>query len=214
MLLIAHQMLNDLAHSIRNDIHWGLLMSNDLRWLKVDSFLAGGELLYRGGHMHPLGDSGKGGGDPGQLDVAANGTVVVTISGVNEVAFGKEDATEAEIREASRLARVSDFVGALPAEYETRIGDRGVLLSGGQRQRIALARALVKNPPILILDEATSMFDEESEASFLRDIEVALAQRTVIWITHRATCLELADRIVQLEAGKIREVQPHRELQL
>ena len=71
MLLVAHQMLNDLAHSIRNDIHWGLLMSNDLRWLKVESVLAGGEALYHGGHMHPLGDSGRGGGDPGGLDVAA-----------------------------------------------------------------------------------------------------------------------------------------------
>src|SRR5262249_26419815 len=63
MLLVAHQMLNDLAHSIRNDIHWGLLMSNDLRWLKVDSVLSGGEHLYRGGHMHPLGDAGRGGGE-------------------------------------------------------------------------------------------------------------------------------------------------------
>jgi cytochrome c peroxidase len=90
MLLVSHQMLNDLAHSIRNDIHWGLLMSNDLRWLKVESVLTGGDHLYRGGHMHPLGDSGRGGGDPGPLTVAAHGHVVVTISGVNEVAFGKE----------------------------------------------------------------------------------------------------------------------------
>src|SRR5205085_10716378 len=80
----------DLAHSIRNDIHWGLLMSNDLRWLKVESLLAGGEELYHGAHMHPLGEAGRGGGDPGALDVTADGTVVVAISGVNEVAFGKE----------------------------------------------------------------------------------------------------------------------------
>jgi YVTN family beta-propeller protein len=90
MLVVAHQMLNDLAHSDRNDIHWGLLMSNDLRWLKLDSVLTGGDHLYHGGHMHPLGQSGRGGGDPGSLDVAPDGTVVVTISGVNEVAFGKE----------------------------------------------------------------------------------------------------------------------------
>jgi cytochrome c peroxidase len=83
-------MLNELAHSIRNDIHWGLLMSNDLRWLRVDSVLAGSTELYRGAHMHPLGDSGRGGGDPGGLDVAPDGTVVVAISGVNEIAFGKE----------------------------------------------------------------------------------------------------------------------------
>ena len=90
MLVVAHQMLNDLAHSIRNDIHWGLLMSNDLRWLEVSSVLAGGERLYYGAHMHPLGDPGKGGGDPGGLDVSPDGLVCVTLSGVNKIAFGKE----------------------------------------------------------------------------------------------------------------------------
>jgi YVTN family beta-propeller protein len=90
MLLVAHQMLNELAHSIRNDIHWGLLMSNDLRWLKVESVMVGGKELYHGAHMHPLGEAGKGGGDPGGVDVAADGTVCVAISGVNQVAIGKE----------------------------------------------------------------------------------------------------------------------------
>jgi YVTN family beta-propeller protein len=90
MLIVSHQMLNELAHSIRNDIHWGLLMSNDLRWLKVESVLAGGKALYHGAHMHPLGEAGKGGGDPGAVDVAADGTVCVAISGVNQVAIGKE----------------------------------------------------------------------------------------------------------------------------
>ena len=90
MLMAAHQMLNELAHSIQNDIHWGLLMSNDLRWLKVDSVLAGGKQLYYGAHMHPLGEANRGGGDPGGLDVAPDGTVVVAISGVSEVALGKE----------------------------------------------------------------------------------------------------------------------------
>ncbi len=90
MLMASHQMLNDLAHSIQNDIHWGLLMSNDLRWMKIDSVLAGGKELYYGAHMHPLGEANRGGGDPGGLDVAADGTVVVAISGVSEVALGKE----------------------------------------------------------------------------------------------------------------------------
>lgn len=102
MLLVAHQMLNDLAHSIRNDIHWGLLMSNDLRWLRVDALLAGGDRLYRGGHMHPLGDAGRGGADPGGLAVAADGTVVVTLSGVNEVAFGKEEDFSMQRRKVGR----------------------------------------------------------------------------------------------------------------
>jgi YVTN family beta-propeller protein len=90
MLVVAHQLLNELAHSIRNDIHWGLLMSNDLRWLEVDAVLAGGKGLYHGAHMHPLGEAGKGGGDPGGLDIAADGTVCVAISGVDQVAIGKE----------------------------------------------------------------------------------------------------------------------------
>jgi YVTN family beta-propeller protein len=91
MLAAAHQMLNDLAHSIRNDIHWGLLMSNDLRWLEIDSLLAGGKKLYYGAHIHPLGDPGKGGGDPGGLAMAADGTVCVSLSGVDLVAIGRED---------------------------------------------------------------------------------------------------------------------------
>ena len=102
MLLISHQMLNDLAHSIRNDIHWGLLMTNDLRWLKIDSVIAGGEQFYRGGHMHPLGDAGRGGGDPGPLDVAADGTVVVAISGVSEIAFGQESNFSMQRRKVGR----------------------------------------------------------------------------------------------------------------
>lgn len=90
-ILVAHQMLNDLAHTIQNDVHWGMLMSNDLRWLKVESALAGGKELYHGAHMHPLGEPGKGSGDPGGLDVSAAGAVVVTLSGINHVTLGKED---------------------------------------------------------------------------------------------------------------------------
>ncbi len=90
-IVVAHQMLNDLAHTIQNDVHWGMLMSNDLRWLKVESALAGGKELYHGAHMHPLGEPGKGSGDPGGLDMSASGTVVVTLSGINHVTLGKED---------------------------------------------------------------------------------------------------------------------------
>lgn len=90
-MVVAHQMLNDLAHTIQNDVHWGMLMSNDLRWLKVESALAGGKELYHGAHMHPLGEPGKGSGDPGGLDMSASGTVVVTLSGINHVTLGKED---------------------------------------------------------------------------------------------------------------------------
>ena len=90
MLLIAHQMLNELAHTVRNDVHWGLLMSNDLRWLRLDLMLSGAKDLYKGGRMHPLGEAGSATGDPAGLAVAPNGTVVVTLGGVGEVAVGKE----------------------------------------------------------------------------------------------------------------------------
>ena len=91
MLLVGHQMLNELAHTVRNDVHWGLLMSNDLRWLKIESVLSGGQETYFGSHMHSLGEPGQGGGDPGGLEVAPDGTMIVTMGGAGQVAFGKED---------------------------------------------------------------------------------------------------------------------------
>jgi len=90
MLIVAHQMLNELAHTVRNDVHWGLLMSNDLRWLKLDSVLTAGSDLYAGAHMHPLGHAGSATGDPAGLAVASNGNVVVTLGGVGEIAVGSE----------------------------------------------------------------------------------------------------------------------------
>jgi cytochrome c peroxidase len=91
MLLIAHQMLNELAHTTNNDVHWGLLMSNDLRWLQLDSVLSPQADLYAGAHMHPLGHAGNATGDPSGLAVAANGTVVVTLGGIDELALGVEN---------------------------------------------------------------------------------------------------------------------------
>ncbi|MDP7206061.1 MAG: hypothetical protein QGH11_10845, partial [Pirellulaceae bacterium] len=91
MLLVAHQMLNELAHTVRNDVHWGLLMSNDLRWLKLDNILEGGSDIYAGAHMHPLGEAGSATGDPSALQVAPSGMVVVALGGVGEIALGKED---------------------------------------------------------------------------------------------------------------------------
>ena len=87
MLLVAHQMLNELAHTVRNDVHWGLLMSNDLRWLKIESLLKGGSDLYAGAHMHPLGEAGSATADPSGLAVSRQGVVVVTLGGVREVAI-------------------------------------------------------------------------------------------------------------------------------
>jgi subfamily B ATP-binding cassette protein MsbA len=114
--------------------------------------------------------------------------------------------------QAAEAAHVLEFTSALPAGLDTVVGDRGVLLSGGQRQRISIARALLKNAPILILDEATSALDTEAE----RHIQAALAQlvrnRTTFVIAHRLSTVEQADRIVVLDAGQVVESGTHAEL--
>ena len=158
MLLISHQMLNDLAHSIRNDIHWGLLMSNDLRWLKVDSFVIGGDQIYRGGHMHPLGDAGRGGGDPGSLDVAADGTVVVAISGVNEVAFGKEgDFSMQRLKVGRRPTAVKLSADGRTAYIANTFDDSISILDLSQR-RITATVALGPAPELSLAQRGELLF--------------------------------------------------------
>ena len=122
------------------------------------------------------------------------------------IAFGLDGASAAAIERAAKLSQAWDFIRALPRGLDTRIGDHGVRLSGGQRQRIALARALVKNPPILVLDEATSMYDLDGEDAFIEACATALAGRTVILITHRPASLAMATRILHLRDGEIREL--------
>jgi subfamily B ATP-binding cassette protein MsbA len=119
----------------------------------------------------------------------------------DNIAFGKVGASSDEIEKAARLAQAHAFVSRLPQNYHTMIGDQGIRLSGGERQRIALARALIKDPPILVLDEATAMFDPEGEIAFIKDAKEALAGRTVILITHRPASLALADRVVRIRQG-------------
>lgn len=128
------------------------------------------------------------------------------------IAYGRPDATEDEIRTAARAAHAEEFIRLLPAGYDTRVGERGVKLSGGQRQRISLARAILKDPAVLILDEATSNLDAESEAVIEEALETLLEGRTTLIIAHRLSTVRRADRLVVLEAGEIVEEGTHAEL--
>jgi subfamily B ATP-binding cassette protein MsbA len=127
------------------------------------------------------------------------------------IAFGR-NASTAEVEEAARAAHVMEFAQALPAGLETMVGDRGVLLSGGQRQRISIARALLKNAPILILDEATSALDTESERIIQAALEELMHNRTTLVIAHRLSTVEKAHRIVVMESGRVVESGTHAEL--
>ncbi|MCU7960923.1 MAG: ABC transporter ATP-binding protein/permease [gamma proteobacterium symbiont of Bathyaustriella thionipta] len=123
----------------------------------------------------------------------------------DNIAFAHPQVSEEELRAAAEAARALEFIENLPQGFATLIGDQGVRLSGGQKQRLALARALLKDPPILLLDEATAMFDPQAEQSFIRQCHEHLRARTVILITHRPASLALADRILELRDGRLFE---------
>ena len=129
------------------------------------------------------------------------------------IAYGKLDASEQEIEDAAKKANALDFINDLPEKMETLVGERGIQLSGGQRQRIAIARALLKNPSILILDEATSALDSESEKLVQEAMHVLMKGRTSIVIAHRLSTIKNADLILVLENGQIIEQGTHHELQ-
>jgi len=128
------------------------------------------------------------------------------------IAYGRPDAGEQEITEAAVQANAWDFIQSFPDKLETVVGERGVQLSGGQRQRIAIARAVLKNPRILILDEATSSLDSESERLVQEALEKLMKGRTSLVIAHRLSTVRKADRIIVLSDGRIVEQGSHTEL--
>jgi ABC-type multidrug transport system fused ATPase/permease subunit len=128
------------------------------------------------------------------------------------IRYGKPDASDAEIMEAARKANAFEFIESFPEKFETVVGERGVKLSGGQRQRIAIARAILKDPAILILDEATSSLDAHSEVLVQEALEKLMEGRTTIIIAHRLSTIKKVDRIFVIQQGRLAEMGSHAEL--
>lgn len=148
----------------------------------------------------------------GQIAIVPQDVILFGGSIADNIAYGKSGASTAEIREAAQQANADEFIEKFPDGYATMVGDRGIKLSGGQRQRIAIARAFLKNPAILILDEATSSLDSESELLIQRGLESLMRNRTTFIIAHRLATVRSADRIAVLENGKIVEFGTHEAL--
>ncbi len=149
-----------------------------------------------------------------QIALVAQDTYLFHGTIADNLRIARPEATQAEIEAAAVAAQVDDFIRSLPGGYETEIGERGARLSGGQRQRIAIARALLKNAPILILDEATSNVDPASEEAIQKALDHLLAERTTILIAHRLSTIRNADRILVLDNGSVVEYGTHDELVL
>lgn len=128
------------------------------------------------------------------------------------IAYGLDHATHEDVINAAKIARAHDFIMALPQGYQTLVGERGIRLSGGQKQRLAIARAVLRDKPILILDEATAAVDTETEAEIQKAIQALVGSRTILVIAHRLSTVRRADQIIVLEEGRIVESGTHEEL--
>lgn len=147
-----------------------------------------------------------------QIGIVAQDTVLFDDTVRNNIRYGRRDAGNGQVEEAARNAFADEFVRTLPQGYETLVGERGAKLSGGQRQRLSIARALLKDPPILILDEATSQLDTQSEMLVQQALANLMRNRTVIVIAHRLATVRRADRIMVVENGRLHEQGSHEEL--
>ncbi|MCC6953111.1 MAG: ATP-binding cassette domain-containing protein [Deltaproteobacteria bacterium] len=154
--------------------------------------------------------------DPEQLrneiSFVTQDNLVFSVSIEENIRYGKPDADDAEIRHAAQLAQLSTFVEGLPEKYRTLVGDRGVQLSGGERQRLAIARAILKNPKLLILDEATSALDSENESLVRAAMQELMRGRTTIVIAHRLSSVQTADTVLVLKSGRIVQRGTHEQL--
>jgi len=147
-----------------------------------------------------------------QIGIVTQETVLFNDTVRNNIAYGQPRIPQERVVQAAKAALAHDFVSELPEGYNSVIGERGVLLSGGERQRIAIARALLKDAPILILDEATSALDNESEVLVQSALQNLISGRTVMVIAHRLSTIRRADRIVVLEGGTIADIGSHEDL--
>jgi ABC-type multidrug transport system fused ATPase/permease subunit len=148
----------------------------------------------------------------GQIGYVLQDTVLFRGTILENIAFGRPDATRDEIIEAARLANADEFISRMPNGYETMVGERGSTLSGGQRQRLGIARVMVRNSPILLLDEPTAALDSESEKLVIEALERLMKGRTVITIAHRLSTIRDADKIIVIDAGMVAESGTHDEL--
>ena len=147
-----------------------------------------------------------------QIGIVPQDTVLFNDTIYYNIAYGRPEASEAEVIEAARAARIHEFVSQLPDGYRTQVGERGLKLSGGEKQRVAIARTLLKNPPILVFDEATSALDSETEKAIQAELAAIAANRTTLIIAHRLSTIIDADQIVVMEQGRIVERGAFREL--
>ena len=175
-----------------------------LRFYDIDS----GEILIDGKNIYDFELENL----RGNMSIVPQDVILFGGTIKENIAYGKPDATEEEILLAAKQANAFNFIEGFPEKFETIVGERGIKLSGGQRQRIAIARALLKNPSILILDEATSSLDSESERLVQEALEILMQGRTSIIIAHRLSTIRSADQILVLDNGEITEQGTHQEL--
>ncbi|MBA4709474.1 ABCB family ABC transporter ATP-binding protein/permease [Aquitalea aquatica] len=146
------------------------------------------------------------------IGIVPQDTVLFNDSIYYNIAYGRPDASRDEVMEAARSAHIHDFVMSLPDGYDTQVGERGLKLSGGEKQRVAIARTILKNPPILIFDEATSALDSRTEKAIQQELAAISANRTTLIIAHRLSTIVDADQIIVMENGRVLERGNHREL--